>query len=121
MATLTVFTNFRIDDQERFLRMQDSLRSFKDIDAEKWVINVRGSFSKEVGVFLRKELGDKLVFSTIDSGSGWFYDTRKMLGEISTDYVFYWIEDHINLIPTERYKEILEQMKESKSDFLWYS
>ncbi len=121
MATLTIFTNFRINDEERFLRMQDSLRSFKNIDAQKWVINARGSFAEDVGTFLKQELGDKLVFSMLDSGKGWFHDTRTLLDEITTDYVLYWIEDHVNLAPVERYTDILSQLKESNTEFMWYS
>ncbi|WP_157834490.1 hypothetical protein [Candidatus Ruthturnera calyptogenae] len=42
--TLTIFANFRINNEERYQRMKDSFESFKDIKAQKWVINVRGSY-----------------------------------------------------------------------------
>ena len=45
--TLSVFSNFRINDEERFFRLKDSCLSFKDIDAVKWVINIRGKLKNE--------------------------------------------------------------------------
>lgn len=121
MATLTIFANFYINDEERFLRMKDSFASFKDIDAEKWVINVRGKYKFETLFFLHNHLGDKLIPFTMESDKGWFYDTKKMLDSINTDFVFFWIEDHINLIDIGKYIEILGEMKESSSEYLGYS
>ena len=49
--SLTIFANFRIDNEERYLRMQDSFLSFKDISAEKWVVNVRGPYKERALIF----------------------------------------------------------------------
>ena len=46
--SLTVFSNFRINDEERLIRLKDSFYSFKDICAEKWVINIRGKSSRKI-------------------------------------------------------------------------
>lgn len=121
MTTLTIFANFYINDYERFLRMKDSFMSFKDIDAKKWVINVRGKFRFETLFFLHDHLGDKLIPYTLESKKGWFADTKMMLDSISTDFTFFWIEDHINLINVGKYKEILGEMKEGSSEYLGYS
>lgn len=121
MATLTIFANFRIDDAERFLRMKDSFLSFKDIDAEKWVINVRGKYKFETLFFLHDNLGKKLIPFTLESNKGWFHDTSLMLSSINTDYAFFWIEDHINLVDVNKYKEILSEMKANNSEYLLYS
>ena len=56
MPSLTVFTNFRINDEERFQRMKDSLNSIKGINATKWVINVRGDYRDETFSFLKNSL-----------------------------------------------------------------
>ena len=90
-ATLTVFSNFFIDDQETLLRMQDSFISFKGINAEKWVINIRGKFKLDAYFFLRMHLKEKLEASVIESGKGWFYDSKNILYKVKTDYVFYWV------------------------------
>lgn len=121
MATLTIFANFYINDEERFLRMKDSFMSFKDIEAKKWVINVRGKYKFETLFFLHDNLGDKLIPHTLESEKGWFNDTRLMLDSIDTDFVFFWVEDHINLINIKKYEEILNEMKESNSEYLCYS
>ena len=53
-TSLVIFANFRIDNKERYLRMQDSFFSFKDISAEKWVIIIRGSYKEQTMNFLQE-------------------------------------------------------------------
>ena len=55
-TSLVVFANFRIDNEERYLRLKDSFFSFKDISAEKWVINIRGSYKEQTKNFLQENL-----------------------------------------------------------------
>ena len=39
---ITLFTNFKIDDQERFRNLRLSLNSFKKFELlDEWVINIR--------------------------------------------------------------------------------
>ncbi len=121
MSTLTIFANFYINDEERFLRMKDSFRSFKDIDAKQWLVNVRGKYKFDTLFFLHEQLGYKLVPSTLESKRGWFYDTQQLLPHITTDFVFFWLEDHLNLIPVNEYREILDEMKESRSEYMCHS
>ena len=121
MVTFSVFANFYINDKERFLRFKDSFLSFKDIDATKWFINARGKYKFDVLFFLHGHLTDRLIPYTLESEEGWFYDSRKMMNDINTDYVFFWVEDHINLIDVDKYKEIISDMKESQSEYLCYS
>jgi len=121
MPSLTIFANFRINDQERFFRMRDSFLSFKDIEAQRWVINVRGKYNLETLFFLHDHLGDKLSAHVIESKRGWFEDSRKLLPEIDSEYVLFWIEDHINTVDVSRYKVVLEEMKSSGSESLCYS
>ena len=78
-TSLVIFANFRIDNKERFLRMQDSFFSFKDISAEKWVINIRGSYKEQATNFLHEHLQNKLYHYDIESKKGWFHDPRAML------------------------------------------
>lgn len=118
MPTLTVFSNFFINDKERFLRLKDSFNSFKDIKAEKWIINARGKYKLDVLFFLHDHLGDKLSAHLLESGKGWFHDSRKLILEIKTDYVMYWIEDQINMANVKKYDEILKEMELGKVDYL---
>lgn len=121
MATLTIFANYYINHEERFLRLKDSFQSFKDIKAEKWVINVRGKYGPEVLAYLGEHLGDRLIGSLIETKHGWLHDTRKMLEHITTDFVFIWLEDHINMVDVSTYETILSEMKESGSEYMSYS
>jgi hypothetical protein len=119
--TLTIFANFRINDEERFIRMKDSFASFCGISAEKWIINVRGIHKLNTIFFLSDHLGDKLSPHILDSGKGWFYDSRQLIREINTDFVMIWIEDHINLRNVQLYTNILEEMVQSGSEYLNYT
>lgn len=121
MAILNIFANFFIDSEERFLRMQDSFRSFKDISADKWVINARGRYAEQTLAFLRSQIGDKLVSYKLHSKEGWFHDTRQMLPDIDGDYVLFWVEDHINLAKIDLLDKIVLEMKLNCLDVMGYS
>ena len=121
MAILNVFANFFIDTNERYLRMQDSFNSFKDISADKWIINARGKFAKDTMSFLRDNLGQKLIVHKRHSNEGWFHDTRQMLPDIDGDYVVFWIEDHINLAEVDLLENIVSEMKNKDLDYMLYT
>ncbi len=121
MATLSIFANFYINSDETFLRMKDSFDSFKDIRAEKWVINIRGKYKAEAMSYIKNGVEEKLISYYLDSKEGWFHDTKQMLKDISTDFVFFWLEDHINIAPITAYDELIDEMFKSHSDFVCYS
>jgi len=120
-TSLVVFANFRIDNEERYLRLKDSFFSFKDISAKKWVINIRGSYKEQTKNFLQEHLQDKFYHYDLESKKGWFHDTRIMLKDIDTDFVFFWIEDHISMVKVSKYDEILNEMKGNHCDHLCYT
>lgn len=122
MVSLTIFANFLIDTEERFLRLQDSFNSFSNIHAQKWVINVRGQYRDNVKAFLEHYLGLRVKVFQLDSPEGWFHDSRIMAEYINTEYVFFWIEDHINLVADlTQYDEILLEMHSRAVEVLPYS
>jgi hypothetical protein len=122
MTSLSIFANFRIDSEERLQRMKDSFMSFKDINPSKWIINARGDYKKQAMDFLSDHLGSRLISFELESEHGWFHDSRIMLREIESDFVFYWIEDHINLVTDySLYAGIIDDMKTAKIEFLPYS
>lgn len=119
--SLSIFANFRIDTDERLQRMKDSFESFRFASIDRWVINVRGGFREEVLRFLSERLGEKLIPFTLESGKGWFHDSRQMLDSIQSEYVFFWIEDHICMCGTDRLNDIIRDMRNSKIEYLGYS
>ena len=121
MALLNIFANFFIDTNERYLRMMDSFHSFKDINAEKWIINARGKFAKDTMSFLRDQLGTQLTAHQRHSKEGWFHDTRQMLPDIDGDYIIFWLEDHINMANIDVLNEIVSEMKEKDLDYMFHS
>lgn len=121
MALLNVFANYFIDTNERYLRMQDSFNSFRDISADKWIINARGRYARDTMSFLRQNLGDRLIAHQRQSTEGWFHDTRQMLPDIDGDYVLFWLEDHINMSDTKILFSVVEEMRENQVDYMYYS
>ena len=122
MGLLSVFANFRIDSEERLLRMKDSFRSFYEEDIEIWIINIRGDYKKEAGEFLKENLGGALILFELESKKGWFNDSKKMLKAIDTDYVFFWIEDHLKVNKEKGVViNVVKEMKNNKVDSLWYT
>ena len=119
--TLCIFANFFIDNEERLQRMKDSFFSFRDTNPEEWRINVRGRLKKEAGNFLHKELGDKLDLNYMETKKGWFYDTYSFMKYVKSDFIFFWIEDHICLTNPLQFKNVLKEMKEFNTDLLLYS
>ena len=119
--SLTIFSNFFIDNEERLQRMKDSFHSFKDIKPKEWVINIRGSLKYDAGNFLKSELNDNLNLSYLEGRSGWMQDSIKISRQISSDYVFFWIEDHIMIASPDELKKCIFEMKEFNIDQLWYS
>ena len=121
MGLLTVFANFRIDSEERLLRMQDSFHSFCEADIETWVVNIRGPLKKEAAEFLRINLGGRLKLFELESKNGWFHDSRQMLHEINSEYVFFWIEDHLCLSGVGYFNQIVAEMKKYGAEYLLYT
>ena len=67
MSLLTVFANFRIDSQERLLRLMKSFESFQSAGINKWVINIRGEYKTLAGDFLTQKLSDNLDLFYMES------------------------------------------------------
>lgn len=118
---LTVFANFFIDSNERFLRLKDSFYSFASPAVNFWAINIRGSYKKKVKNFLLKNINKKeiLIFN-LDSHN-WFEDSKQMLKHINSKLVFYWVEDHICTKGPNHFKVIIKEILNNNIDYLQYS
>jgi hypothetical protein len=121
MGLLTVFANFRIDSEERLLRMQDSFHSFCEADIETWVVNIRGPLKKEAAEFLRTNLGGRLKLFELESKKGWFHDSRQMLHEINSEYIFFWIEDQLCVSGVNYFNQVVAEMKMFGAEYLLYT
>ena len=119
--TLAIFANFLIDNEERFQRMKDSFNSFKDAKPNQWVVNIRGSYKDEAGDFLKKELGEKVSISYLQSKKGWAHDSNVILKKITTNYLLSWVEDQILIASPEALNSCVSEMNKYKVDQLWYS
>ena len=109
LGELTIFANFFINTEERFLRMKDSFKSMSKITVDYWVINIRGMYSDEAILFFNSNLDNVFLFS-LDSGN-WFYDSLQISVHIRTKYILTWLEDTICLNPIAVNQTVSEMSK----------
>lgn len=122
MSNISVFANFYINDQERFLRLQDSFLSFFKSNIDRWYINIRGNKKKLVINFLKKYLpSKKLYLSSIETKNGWMKDSYTIAKNIESEYVFFWVEDHICKSGPRYLNNIFNSIYKNKIDYLPYS
>tara|TARA_X000000950_G_C13769386_1_gene600302 strand:- start:434 stop:1105 length:672 start_codon:yes stop_codon:yes gene_type:complete len=57
----------------------------------------------------------------MNSKLGWFNDSRKMIKYLNSDYVLFWIEDHVNIADIKAYSKIMNEMSITNSDHLFIS
>lgn len=119
--SLCIFANFFIDNAERLQRMKDSFFSFRAVNPDQWKINIRGRFKHEASRFLRSELGSCLDVYFLESKKGWFHDSRLFACEINSDYVLFWIEDHICMVNPFLLRQIIKEMSVLSVDQLLYT
>ena len=117
----TVFANFFIDTEERFLRMTDSYGSFSTVAAERWVVNVRGAFAEDVHRYLSVRLGERYYPSSIESAGGWLQDSLMCARNIETAYVLCWLEDHICMCGSNTLSHVVAEMSRKKLALLMHS
>ena len=57
---ITIFANFCIDSEERYLRMIDSLKSFKNANILSWCLNIRGKYKERAKKYLEEHIFNNL-------------------------------------------------------------
>lgn len=118
---VTIFANFRINDEQRFKNLKRSFFSFYKANINNWIINIRGTKKKEVREFLEKNIIQNFEISHLDSPEGWFYDTQKLTKQGLSDYIFTWNEDHINMVNEEKFNHYIKYIIENNIDQFTYS
>ena len=120
--SISVFANIRINDHLRFERLKLSLKSFKNYNFKNWVINLRGSYRKEVGQYLYANIpNDKIDLTIQDTSGNWFADSQNIYKKILGKYVFIWNEDHINITNLKNFGEIVEEIYQNDVDQFRYT
>jgi len=121
MEKISIFANFCIDSEERFLRLKDSFFSFNKADISCWRINIRGKYKSKVDAFLKDNIKNNLKISFLDTDRGWLEDTKEIAKDINTFLIFIWVEDHICIKNIENFNNIINEMFLKKVDNLNYS
>ena len=66
MNKISVFANFYIDSEERFLRLKDSFFSFYKSNFSSWHINIRGEYKHQV----EHVMGKPIIMQRCGTSSG---------------------------------------------------
>ena len=119
--SICIFSNFLINNPERLQRLKDSFKSFKKINPNEWILNIRGDYKDEAAKFLKRNIKKNLKVSHRASSKGWIYDSKILSKQINADYVFIWLEDHIFLNDIEYFQEVLQEMYLNEVDTLCYT
>lgn len=119
--TLCIFANFFIDNDERLQRMKDSFYSFRGVDPDEWIINIRGKLKKSAGDFLYKNIGNKLSLNYLQTKKGWFKDSYLVMKSSKSNYILVWVEDNICLINPKKIRDILYELKKHSVNQIQYS
>ena len=121
MVKYTVFANFYIDTEERFLRLQHSFFSFYKSNIKDWCINIRGEYKFKVKKFLEDHITTDLNIFLLESKQGWNFDTLNISKYFKTNIIFFWIEDHICVDEISKINSVVSEIKLKKIDHLIYS
>ena len=121
MKNFSVFANFFIDTEERFLRLKDSFFSFNKADINEWIINIRGDFKNEVKNFLEENVTNNLKIFFLESKRGWIEDSLEIIKNNNSEIIFFWVEDHICITNFSKMNSVVNEMYENKIDHLTYS
>lgn len=119
--SIAVVANFFINSEERFQRMKVSFNSFRNLEPDQWLVNIRGSYKLQADQFLKDQLQSKVRLFNLKSRQGWFYDTKIITSYINSSYVFMWIEDHVLIDSPMLLENCLIEMAKYKVDQLYYS
>lgn len=118
---LTILGNLQINTPIKLRHLKDSFNSFKNT-SDNWLINIRGNLRNEALEFLRNELKDNMTeFSLLDDDRGWSKNALEMVKQAKYPYLLIWNEDHLNIAPQSIFPEMIQEMLESRSDFMMYS
>lgn len=116
-----IFANFLINSDERFQRLKDSFQSFKKINPDEWVLNIRGSYKFEVANYLEKNIKTNLKLNFKDTDKGWLNDSQSLSKSIDSELVMLWIEDHLLVSDIEYFERIIQEIITYEIDILEYS
>lgn len=114
---ITIFANLRVGNEKGLQHLKDSFFTLRDV-SDNWLINVRGDKRLEAAAFLKENLGNKLTLFEFFDEKYWFRDSLKMMAVAKYDYIIFWNEDHLSLVPNSTYYKVVTDMKKEGVDYL---
>jgi hypothetical protein len=118
---ITIFANFRINDEQRFQNLKKSFFSFYKSNINNWIINIRGNKKNEVRTFFEKNILQKFKITHLESQEGWLRDSKELCSEELSNYIFCWNEDHVNMVSEQRFNNYVQQIIDNNIDQFVYS
>ncbi len=115
---LTILGNLKINSPDKLQHLKDSFKSFDKV-SDNWLINVRGPYRDQAIEYLKKQLGPRMIlFQLLNDANGWINNALEMIQKAKHNYILIWNEDHLNLAPQTIYKNLVQEMQKSRSDYL---
>lgn len=111
------FANILIDNNERYLRFCDAIKSIPLNIFSSKIVNIRGSYKIKCFDFI-----SNLNFKTysIESGFGWLFDSSKLISSVNEKYIFIFQEDHLCMNKNYFY-QILKNLYDLEIDIFYYA
>lgn len=119
--SVTIFGNFRINNEVRLNRMRDSFQSFKEVTFDDGLILLRGELADRAAQALCEDGFPFEIRVVEDHEYGWIFQTFESTRFINTSSVFIWLEDHILVSTPRRLEKSIEEFEKKGADFLVYS
>ncbi|MFZ1720666.1 MAG: hypothetical protein WAU28_05000 [Candidatus Moraniibacteriota bacterium] len=120
---VTVVCNIFINSDFKFELFKQTFPRVYGV-SDNWLINIRGKYSREVLTYIHETFGDSgknCIFFSELYNNNWAKSTRKMLESSRYDYIYVFLEDHFLLKPIDHFKDVIQDMIDSKIEYFAYS
>lgn len=120
---LTAVCNVFINSDLKFELFKQTFPRVYGI-SDNWLVNIRGKHREAVLEYIRENFDDStkncIFFSSLYDDN-WAKSTEKMLEYSKYGCVYIFLEDHFLLKPLDHFKDVIQDMIDSKIEYFSYS
>ncbi len=113
-----------------FIHSKSKLELFKETFSrvygisDNWLINIRGKYRGDVLKYIQETFDNverNCIFFSGLNENDWAKSTRKMFENSKYEYVYVFLEDHFLLKSLDHFRDVIQDMMDSKIDCFTYS